>query len=78
MGKFKVLKSGEKLIAKETDYRSGSIGWFGTGVNDAYDIYLSIVHTEPCNTIILFNQNHRIAHDFLAFPPTVPAPLPLW
>lgn len=37
---MKILKSGEKLIAKETDYTSGSIGWFGRGVNDAYDIYL--------------------------------------
>ncbi len=33
------LRSGETLIAKETDYSSGSIGLFGTGVNDAYDIY---------------------------------------
>lgn len=35
-----VLKPGEKLIAKESDYTSGSIGWFGRGVNDAYDLYL--------------------------------------
>ncbi|MCX2764508.1 hypothetical protein [Aquimarina muelleri] len=34
------LKPGEKLIAKETDYTSGSLGWFGRGVNDAYDLYL--------------------------------------
>lgn len=34
------LKPGERLIAKETDYTSGSIGYFGRGVNDAYDLYL--------------------------------------
>lgn len=35
-----ILKSGEKLIARKRDYTSGSIGWFGGGINDAYDIYL--------------------------------------
>lgn len=39
--KMKILQSGEILIAKETDYTSGSIGLFGWGVNDAYDIYLA-------------------------------------
>lgn len=38
---MKILKFGERLIAKENDYTSGSIGWFGKGVNDAYDIYLA-------------------------------------
>ena len=36
-----VLKPDEKLIASEKDYTSGSIGLFGMGVNDAYDIYLA-------------------------------------
>lgn len=36
-----VLNQNETLIAKSTDYSSGSIGWFGTGVNDAYDLYMA-------------------------------------
>ena len=33
-----IPRSGEELLASTTDYRSGSLGFFG--VNDAYDLYL--------------------------------------
>lgn len=35
------LKPGETLIAREIDFRSGTIGGGGRGVKDAYDIYLA-------------------------------------
>lgn len=34
------LRPGETLIHGERNISSGSIGWFGTGVNNAYDLYL--------------------------------------
>lgn len=48
-----VLKPGEKIIAKEIDYTSGTLGWFNGGVNDAYDIYLVEDATKHL-TLILF------------------------
>lgn len=48
-----VLRPGEKLIARQRDYTSGSIGWFGRGVNDAYDLYF-VENTNGSFTLILF------------------------
>ena len=49
------LKPGETLIAKKIDCTSGSIGWFGGGVNDAYDIYL-IKKTNGHYVLVLFME----------------------
>ncbi|WP_282144319.1 immune inhibitor A domain-containing protein [Cellulophaga baltica] len=57
-----VLKPGEKIIAKETDYTSGSIGWLGGGVNDAYDLYLISDATKHL-TLIVFMKIQVIYED---------------
>ena len=57
-----VLKPGEKLIAKNKDYSSGSIGWFGGGVNDAYDLYL-VENPEKNLVLIIFMKIQFIFED---------------
>lgn len=57
-----VLKMGEKLIAKESDYTSGSLGWFGKGVNDAYDLYL-VENSSKNLVLIIFMKIQFIFED---------------
>ncbi len=47
---MEILKQGEKLIEKELDFTSGTIGW--GGVNDAYDLYLVEDGTKNLTLII--------------------------